>query len=92
MTDPTRRKLITTGIAAMAGVTGLSAAARIAQRHGLIPPDHGGLYAPGETLTYAAQRILTRHSMAREFPHKLRTNEASRAGNKDSHSKRPGWS
>ena len=27
----------------------------------------GGFYGPGETLTYAAQRLLTRHSMAREF-------------------------
>ena len=25
-------------------------------------------YGPGETLDYAAQRILTRHSLAREFP------------------------
>jgi DMSO/TMAO reductase YedYZ molybdopterin-dependent catalytic subunit len=33
----------------------------------LIPPDSGGIYGPGETLTYAAQRLLTRHSMAREF-------------------------
>ena len=38
------------------------------KRYGLIPPDHGGLYGAGETLTYAAQRMLTRHSMAREFP------------------------
>jgi len=34
----------------------------------LVPPDHGGIYGPGETLTYAAQRLLTRHSLAREFP------------------------
>jgi DMSO/TMAO reductase YedYZ molybdopterin-dependent catalytic subunit len=67
MTDPTRRKLITTGLAAAAGVTGLGAAARIAQRHGLLPPDHGGIYGLGETLTYASQRLLTRHSLAREF-------------------------
>jgi len=67
MTDPTRRKLITTGLAAAAGVTGLSAAAHIAQRHGLIPPDRGGIYGLGETLTYASQRLLTRHSLAREF-------------------------
>ena len=42
-------------------------AAKLAQRYGLIPPDGGGLYGPGETLTYAAQRLLTRHSLAREF-------------------------
>src|SRR5262249_13262959 len=29
--------------------------------------DSGGIYGPGETLTYAAQRVLTRHSLAREF-------------------------
>lgn len=64
-----RRKLITSGLAAAAvGVTGLAAADRIARRHGLIPPDCGGVFGPGETLTYAAQRLITRHSLAREFP------------------------
>jgi len=65
--DLSRRKLITTGLAAAAGLLGLGAAARIAQRYGLIPPDHGGIYGLGETLTYASQRLLTRHSLAREF-------------------------
>ncbi len=68
MSDFSRRKLITAGLAATAGASGLAAAARIAQRYGLIPPDHGGLYGVGETLTYASQRILTSHSSAREFP------------------------
>ncbi|HVZ84911.1 MAG TPA: molybdopterin-dependent oxidoreductase [Terracidiphilus sp.] len=63
-----RRKLITTGLAAAAGASGLYAASRIARRYGLIPPDHAGLYGPGETLTYAAQRLLTTHALAREFP------------------------
>ena len=54
-------------VAAAAGLPGLAAAARIADRYGLVPPDHGGIYGPGETLTYAAQRLLTRHSLAREF-------------------------
>jgi DMSO/TMAO reductase YedYZ molybdopterin-dependent catalytic subunit len=67
MTDLTRRKLIKTGIAATVGVAGLGVAARIAQKYGLIPPDHGGIYGLGETLTYASQRLLTRHSLAREF-------------------------
>ena len=67
MSDMSRRKLITTGLAATAGVAGLGVAARIAQRYGLIPPDHGGIYGLGETLTYASQRLLTRHSLAREF-------------------------
>ena len=67
MIDLSRRKLISTGLAAAAGATGLGVAARLAQRYGLVPPDHGGIYGLGETLTYASQRLLTRHSMAREF-------------------------
>jgi hypothetical protein len=67
MKDISRRKLIMRGLAATAGVSGLGVAARIAQRYGLIPPDHGGIYGLGETLTYASQRLLTRHSLAREF-------------------------
>jgi len=63
-----RRKLITAGLATAAGASGLAVAARIADRYGLIPPDWGGIYGPGETLTYACQRILTSsHSMAREY-------------------------
>jgi DMSO/TMAO reductase YedYZ molybdopterin-dependent catalytic subunit len=62
-----RRKLITTGVVATAGAAGLAVAANLAGRYGLVPPDGGGLYGPGETLTYAAQRLLTRHSLAREF-------------------------
>jgi DMSO/TMAO reductase YedYZ molybdopterin-dependent catalytic subunit len=68
MTDNSRRKLIISGLAATAGVSALGVAAHIAQKYGLVPPDHGGLYGPGETLTYASQRLLTRHSLAREFP------------------------
>jgi DMSO/TMAO reductase YedYZ molybdopterin-dependent catalytic subunit len=68
MSPISRRKLITTGLAAGAGVAGLSVAARLAEHYGLIPPDHGGIFGPGETLTYAAQRLLTTHSLAREFP------------------------
>jgi len=68
MSEISRRKLITTGLAAAAGATGVVVAARLAQRHGLIPPDSGGIYGPGETLTYAAQRVLGSRAMAREFP------------------------
>jgi len=68
MSDLSRRKLITGGLAATAGVSGIAVAARIADRYGLIPPNHSGIYGAGETLTYAAQRLLTRHSLAREFP------------------------
>ena len=67
MSGFSRRKLIATGLAATAGASGLAAAAKLARHYGLIPPDGDGLYGPGETLTYAAQRILTRHSLAREF-------------------------
>jgi DMSO/TMAO reductase YedYZ molybdopterin-dependent catalytic subunit len=67
MSDLSRRKLIKTGLAATAGALGLGVAARIAQKYGLVPPDHGGIYGLGETLTYASQRLLTRHSLAREF-------------------------
>jgi DMSO/TMAO reductase YedYZ molybdopterin-dependent catalytic subunit len=71
MSNISRRKLITTGFAAAAGVAGLASASHIARRYGLIPPDSGGIYGPGETLTYAAQRLLTRHSLAREFPRSM---------------------
>ncbi len=68
MSELSRRKLIVSGLAATAGVAGLGVAARLAQKYGLVPPDHGGIYGLGETLTYASQRLLTRHSLAREFP------------------------
>src|ERR1700757_630497 len=67
MSQISRRKLISTGIAAAAGVSGVAFGVKLAQRHGLIPPDAHGFYGPGETLTYAAQRMLNRHAMAREF-------------------------
>ncbi len=67
MNKISRRKLITVGLVGAAGAAGLGVAANLAKRYGLIPPDAGVLYGPGETLTYAAQRLLSRHSMAREF-------------------------
>lgn len=72
MSDPrsrklSRRKLITAGFGAAAGVSAVGVVARLAQKYGLVPPDHGGIYGLGETLTYASQRLLTRHSLAREF-------------------------
>ena len=66
-----RRKLLIGGLATTAGVAGLAAADRLARRYGLVPPDCGGFYGPGTTLTYAAQRILTAHSLAREFPRSM---------------------
>ena len=67
MNNPSRRNLITTGLAATVGASALAVAVRLADRYGLIPPDHGGVYGVGTTLTYASQRLLTRHSLAREF-------------------------
>ncbi len=66
-----RRTLITTGLAATAGASGLAVAAGLTRRYGLVPPDCKGIYGPGETLTYAAQRLLTTHSLAREFPRSM---------------------
>ena len=67
MERTSRRQLIGTGLAVAAGASGLGVAAKLARRYGLVPPDSGGLYGAGETLTYAAQRLLTRHTPAREF-------------------------
>jgi DMSO/TMAO reductase YedYZ molybdopterin-dependent catalytic subunit len=64
----TRRKLIRTGLALAAGASSLAVAVRLARKYGLIPPDSGQLYGSGTTLTYAAHRLLTRHTLAREFP------------------------
>jgi len=61
-----RRALIAGGGIA-GGAAGLAVAAKLAQRYGLVPPDSGGLYGPGETLTYGVHRLLARHSAAREF-------------------------
>lgn len=68
MSPISRRKLIAGGAVTAVGLAGLGAADRIARRHGLIPPDCSGIYGPGETLTYAAQRLMTKHALAREFP------------------------
>ncbi len=60
--------MITTGLASAAGVSGLAVAARLAAKYGLVPPDSGGIYGVGETLTYGVQRaLMASHSMAREF-------------------------
>jgi DMSO/TMAO reductase YedYZ molybdopterin-dependent catalytic subunit len=54
-TQNSRRRLITGGLAAVAGATGLGVAARLAKKYGLVPPDGGGIYGPGETLNYKNQ-------------------------------------
>ena len=63
MSTITRRSLLAGGVVA-AG----AALSAIGHRFGLVPPDSGGFYGPGETLTYAAHRLFGRHAMAREFP------------------------
>lgn len=61
-----RRKFMATAAAAAASAGGVSA--WLANRYGLVPPDHGGIFGAGETLTYAAHRImLYRQPLAREF-------------------------
>ena len=71
MSKVSRRKFVTAGLAATAGISGVAVASKLAQRYGLVPPDSGGIYGPGETLTYAAQHLLMRHSLAREFPRSM---------------------
>jgi DMSO/TMAO reductase YedYZ molybdopterin-dependent catalytic subunit len=50
------------------GGSGVAAAAGIAARTGLVPPDYRGVFGAGHALTYGAQRLLTaRQPLAREF-------------------------
>lgn len=65
MSRTSRRHLLRGGLA---GLGGLTVAARLADRYGLLPPDSGGLYGAGHSFTYAAQRLLVGDSLAREFP------------------------
>ena len=67
MSEISRRKLIASGLAVAAGTSGLAVGARLARHYGLIPPDGAGIFGAGETLTYAAQRLLGSHAPAREF-------------------------
>jgi len=63
-----RRRLITTGLGAVAGVGVWRATASVMDRYGLIPANCRGVYGLSETLTYAGQRLLTKlPSVAREF-------------------------
>jgi hypothetical protein len=62
-----RRTLIKAGLGVAAGGA-LGGTVRLADRCGLIPANHRGIYGLSETLTYAGQRLLTKlPSMAREF-------------------------
>lgn len=68
MSALSRRAMIRGGLGAVAGLSGLAVAHRLAAAYGLVPPDGGGIYGPGETLTYAAHRLLVGDALAREFP------------------------
>ena len=82
MSNISRRKFVKAGLATTAGVSGLAVAAKLAHRYGLVPPDSGGIFGPGETLTYAAHRIFSRHSLAREFPRNMvRVGQVAVGGN-----------
>ncbi|MEZ5289015.1 MAG: molybdopterin-dependent oxidoreductase [Vicinamibacterales bacterium] len=62
-----RRRLLA-GAMTGVGLAGVAGAARLLDGLSLLPPDAGGLFGPGHALTYATQRLITGHSMAREFP------------------------
>ena len=64
----TRRRFIKTVAGVSVAVPAAVLAARMADRYGLLPPDHGGLFGVGSSLTYASQRLLMRgQHLAREF-------------------------
>jgi DMSO/TMAO reductase YedYZ molybdopterin-dependent catalytic subunit len=63
MSKLSRRALVGTAL----GASGVAVAGRLAAANGLTPPEWHGIYGPGDTMSYAAQRLLTRNSMAREF-------------------------
>ncbi len=63
-----RRRWLRAGLRGVGAAAGLTAAGKLADAYGLIPPDHSGLFGIGETLTYASQRLIeSGHSKAREF-------------------------
>jgi DMSO/TMAO reductase YedYZ molybdopterin-dependent catalytic subunit/thiosulfate reductase cytochrome b subunit len=64
----TRRTMIGSALGASAVASASGVAVLLAKRYGLVPPDHGGLFGVGETLTYGTQRVLLcRQPLAREF-------------------------
>lgn len=63
----TRRSLLAAGVTAAAAAMGGTVAAA-GRRLGLVPPDATDMFAPGNTLSYAAHRLFGRDALAREFP------------------------
>ncbi len=60
----TRRNWVAGGLA----IGGVAAARKLADQYGLVPPDGGGVYGPGATLTYAAHKLIASGAAARELP------------------------
>ena len=54
-------------LAGAGSVGAVAAGVKALAANGLVPPDASGLFAPERTLSYAAHRLLTPDSMAREF-------------------------
>jgi len=71
MSKISRRKFVTAGLVTTAGLSSLAVAAKLGHHYGLVPPDSGGIFGFGETLTYAAHRLFSRNSLAREFPRSM---------------------
>jgi DMSO/TMAO reductase YedYZ molybdopterin-dependent catalytic subunit len=71
MSAISRRTMLRSGLTVAAGVAGVAVGARLAEGLGLMPPDGVGIYGPGETLTFAAQRLLIGDAPAREFPRSM---------------------
>ena len=64
----TRRQFVKTVAGISVAVPAAVLTARLADHYGLLPPDHGGLFGVGMSLTYASQRLLTSgQHLAREF-------------------------
>ena len=68
--DISRRALVAGGVVAAGAAVG-AALITVGRRFGLVPPDAGGFFGPGETLAYAAHRLLGRNALAREFPRSM---------------------
>lgn len=66
----TRRSLLAGGVTAAVAALG-GAATAAGRRFGLVPPDAEGVFAAGNTLSYAAHRLFGRNALAREFPRSL---------------------
>jgi len=65
--NPTRRRFLKS-VAGLTAAAGVGSAALLAHRFGLVPPDHDGILGIGNSITYAAQRLLLhRQPLAREF-------------------------